>query len=92
MNAELVIASLELPVSVRVGQRVAKKLRSDNGAVTSADKRHINDAIEELTWVAALSRIVWEYLLFAMICGNTWKSPFFCSSFARRLKRLALSS
>jgi hypothetical protein len=54
MNAEMVIASLELPASVRVNQRVAKKLLNDNGAVTSADKRHINDGIEELTWVAAL--------------------------------------
>jgi hypothetical protein len=37
-----------------VDQRVAKKLLAENGAVTPADKRRINDGIEELTWVAAL--------------------------------------
>ena len=35
-------------------QRVPKKLLLENGAPTAADKRHINDGIEELHWVAAL--------------------------------------
>lgn len=54
MNAEQIIESLALPRASRVGQRVAKKLLIDNGAAASADKRRINDGIEELTWVAAL--------------------------------------
>ena len=31
-----------------------KKLLLENGAPTAADKRQINDGIEELLWVAAL--------------------------------------
>jgi hypothetical protein len=56
MNTTEIIAALDLPRSAIVGQRVAKKLLVDNGAVTSADKRHINDGIDELTWVAALKQ------------------------------------
>ena len=48
------IAALELPVSSRVGQRVPKKLLVENGAPTAADKRNINDGIEEIQWVASL--------------------------------------
>ena len=51
--AEL-IAALELPASARVDQRVPKKLLTENGAPTAADKRAINDGIEELLWLAAL--------------------------------------
>ncbi len=54
MNAADVIAALDLPRAARVDQRVAKKLLVENGAVTAADKRRINDGIEELTWIAAL--------------------------------------
>lgn len=54
MTAERVIASLTLPPESHVEQRVPKKLLVENGAPTSADKRHINDGVEELFWVAAL--------------------------------------
>ena len=54
MTAELVIAALALPPDSHVEQRVPKKLLIENGAPTSADKRHINEGIEELFWVAAL--------------------------------------
>lgn len=54
MTAADVIAALELPRTARVDQRIAKKLLVENGAVTAADKRRINEGIEELTWVAAL--------------------------------------
>ncbi len=54
MNTTEIIAALDLPPTALVGQRVAKKLLIDNGAATAADKRRINDGIEELTWVAAL--------------------------------------
>jgi hypothetical protein len=37
-----------------VDQRVPKKLVLENGAPTAADKRIINDGIEELLWLAAL--------------------------------------
>jgi hypothetical protein len=54
MRAADVIAALELPRSTRVDQRVAKKLLVENGAATPADRRRINEGIEELVWVAAL--------------------------------------
>lgn len=54
MSVETVIAALSIPPQARVDQRVAKKLLVENGAATPADKRWINDGIEELTWVAVL--------------------------------------
>ena len=54
MTAASVIAALCLPADARVDQRVPKKLLVENGAPTAADKRQINDGIEELQWLAAL--------------------------------------
>lgn len=54
MNAADLLASLCLPVSASVNQRVPKKLLVENGAPTTADKRQINEGIEELVWRAAL--------------------------------------
>ena len=54
MTAADVIAALDLPVSTRVDQRVPKKLLAEHGAPTAADKRRINDGIEEVQWLAAL--------------------------------------
>lgn len=54
MTAASVIAALSLPADARVDQRVPKKLLVENGAPTAADKRQINDGIEELHWLAAL--------------------------------------
>ena len=58
MNAargiEAVIAALALPTDARVEQRVPKKLLLEQGAPTAADKRRIQDEIDEVTWFAAL--------------------------------------
>lgn len=54
MTAADVIAALALPSESIVEQRVPKKLLVENGAQTAADKRQINDGIEELLWIAAL--------------------------------------
>lgn len=54
MTAADVITALALPPESRVDQRVPKKLLVEHGAPTVADKRQINDGIEELLWVAAL--------------------------------------
>jgi len=54
MKTSEVIAALDLPDGARVDRRVPKKLMLENGAPTAADKRHINDGIEEIFWVAAL--------------------------------------
>jgi nitroreductase len=48
------IAAFELPASCRVDQRIPKKLLVENGAPTTADKRNINEGIEEIQWVASL--------------------------------------
>ncbi|MBF0530127.1 MAG: DUF4391 domain-containing protein, partial [Deltaproteobacteria bacterium] len=54
MNVSDVVAALALPLECRIGQRVSKKLLLENGAITSTDKRRINEGIEELVWEAAL--------------------------------------
>ena len=54
MTASEVITTLGLPPNARVDQRVPKKLLLENGAPTGADKKQINDGIDELMWLAAL--------------------------------------
>ena len=54
MNATEIIAALDLPAGARVARRVPKSLLVENGAPTAADKRHINEGVEELFWLAAL--------------------------------------
>lgn len=54
MNTDEILAALDLPASSRVDRRVPKTLLIENGAPTTADKRYINDRVEELLWVAAL--------------------------------------
>lgn len=53
-NVAELVAALDLPPSAQVGQRVPKKMLSENGGPTAADRRSINDGIEELVWLAAL--------------------------------------
>ena len=48
------LSSLELPPVCILNERIAKKLLVENGAATPADKRAINEGIDELIWVAAL--------------------------------------
>ena len=54
MNADNIIQAMALPQDARVSHRVPKKLLLEQGAPTAADKRYIQDGIEELLWVAAL--------------------------------------
>lgn len=54
MTADELIAALGLPADARVDRRVPKTLLLEHGAPTAADKRHINDGIEQIQWVAAL--------------------------------------
>lgn len=49
-----VIDVLALPPAARVDQRVPKKLLLDQGVPTTADKRQIQDGIEDMRWIAAL--------------------------------------
>jgi len=48
------IAALDLPATSSVDRRVPKTLFLEHGAPTAADKRHINEGIEQILWVAAL--------------------------------------
>lgn len=54
MNAAEILAALDLPAGAVVDRRVSKTLLVENGAPTAADKRRINDGIEEFYWLAAL--------------------------------------
>ena len=54
MNFAPIIDALALPPDARVDQRVPKKLLLEHGAPTAADKRQIQDGIEDMHWIAAL--------------------------------------
>jgi len=54
MKASLLLNALDLPPSAMVDKRVPKKMLHEHGAPTPADKRQINEGIEQLVWVAAL--------------------------------------
>ncbi len=54
ISKESVVNALALPQDARVDQRVPKKLLTEQGAITAADKKYIQEGIEELVWVAAL--------------------------------------
>jgi hypothetical protein len=43
-----------IPPDARVDRRVPKKLFMEQGAPTAADKRHLQNGIEEVMWLAAL--------------------------------------
>ncbi len=54
MSVARVIDALAVPPDARVDQRVPKKLLVEQGAPTAADKRQIQEGVEEIHWVAAL--------------------------------------
>ena len=54
MSLATVINALAIPNGALVDQGVPKKLLLEQGAATAADKRQIQDGIDEITWVAAL--------------------------------------
>jgi hypothetical protein len=54
ITADELLAAMDLPADSRVNQRIPKKLLLENGAPTAADRRQINEGIEELFWLAAL--------------------------------------
>ena len=57
MSFAPVIDALTIPQEALVDRRVPKKLLLEQGAPTAADKRQIQDGIEEIAWVAALKPI-----------------------------------
>lgn len=51
---DAIVASLALPASCRVDQRVPKKMLAEHGGATAADRRLLTDGIEEAHWLAAI--------------------------------------
>ena len=54
MNLFEIIASLKLPTNSLAEKRVSKKLLLENVALTSSDRRLINDNVDDMIWLAAL--------------------------------------
>ena len=54
MSIEVLIDAFRLPPQALVAQRIPKKMLVEQGAPTAADKRLINDTVDELWWHAAL--------------------------------------
>ncbi|MEO5365762.1 MAG: DUF4391 domain-containing protein [Magnetococcus sp. WYHC-3] len=54
VSVAAILQALSLPPEVRVDKRVAKKLLLEQGAPTAADKRIIQDGVDDLHWSAAL--------------------------------------
>jgi hypothetical protein len=54
MTPDAFINVLELPTSAYLNRRVPKKLLLERSAPTSADKRILNDGVEELIWHSAI--------------------------------------
>ncbi len=52
-SAQVFVDALGLPPEARVDARVPKKLLVEQGAATAADKRAIQDGVDELQWLAA---------------------------------------
>src|ERR1700723_2102360 len=57
MSFAPVVNALAVPNEALVDQRVPKKLLLEQGTPTAADRRQIQDGIEEMIWVAALKPI-----------------------------------
>ena len=53
-SRDAILAALALPPGALLALRVPKKLLAEQGAPTSADKRAIQDGINELHWLAAI--------------------------------------
>lgn len=62
-----ILEAFALPAATLVDRRVPKTLLVENGAPTAADKRLIQDGIEELRWVASLKP--------SLIGIAAWTSP-----------------
>lgn len=58
LTSEQLISALRLPAEASAGQRIPKKMLAENltsrGTATSADRKLLQEQIEEVTWVAAL--------------------------------------
>lgn len=51
---DAIVSALGIPAGARISTRIPKKVLTEQGAPTAADKRAIQDGIEDLYWVGAL--------------------------------------
>ncbi|MBS0455612.1 MAG: DUF4391 domain-containing protein [Proteobacteria bacterium] len=51
---DAIVASLALPASCTVDQRLPKKMLAEHGGTTAADRRLLTDGIEEAHWLAVI--------------------------------------
>lgn len=54
MTSQDLIAALQLPAESHIDQRITKKLLLERSRGTAAQKRSLQDGIEELIWIASL--------------------------------------
>ncbi|MFZ3118580.1 MAG: DUF4391 domain-containing protein [Variovorax sp.] len=54
MTLDDLVSALGLPEAARVNRRVPKKLLAEQEAATAADRRQIQDGVDEIFWLAAL--------------------------------------
>lgn len=54
MTVDDLVQALDLPASTRLNQRVFKKLLAEQAVATPADRRLIQDGVDEIVWLAAL--------------------------------------
>lgn len=54
MSVQALVDAFRLPLQALVSHRIPKKMLVEQGAPTAADKRLINDTVDELRWHAAL--------------------------------------
>jgi hypothetical protein len=54
LQAQQLLAALAVPTTALVQKRIPKKMLAESGAATVADRKLVQDHIEELTWYAAL--------------------------------------
>jgi hypothetical protein len=54
LSAERLLQALALPAATQLKQRVPKKMLADHGAATLADKRQIQEGVDDVLWWAAL--------------------------------------
>jgi hypothetical protein len=54
MTATAVVEALAIPAEARIDRRVPKRTLLEQGASTAADKRLVQEGLDQLVWVAAL--------------------------------------
>ena len=54
MRTNQLIEAFQLPTVSMVGQRVPRKMLLEQGALTDSDKRHFQEGVKDLVWVAEI--------------------------------------